>query len=142
MFTRVEATRPQPLIDLRVLGERAVAATNLTGFLVGFAMFASFLLIPQFAQAPESSGYGFGATVTESGLLLLPAALAQLIAGPLAGRLGSRIGFRTTLVDGRRLRHDRVRRARARARRTRGSSRSPACCWAPASRSRSPRWRT
>jgi EmrB/QacA subfamily drug resistance transporter len=100
LWTRVEATRSEPLIDLRVLAERAVATTNLTGFLVGFSMFASFLLIPQFAQAPESTGYGFGFSVTQSGLLLMPAAVTQLVAGPLAGRLGTHIGFRTTLAIG------------------------------------------
>jgi EmrB/QacA subfamily drug resistance transporter len=100
VWTRVEATREEPLIDLRVLSERAVATTNLTGFLVGVAMFSSFLLIPQFAQAPKLTGYGFGASVTESGLILAPAALAQLVAGPIAGRLGERIGFRATLAAG------------------------------------------
>jgi EmrB/QacA subfamily drug resistance transporter len=89
-----------PLIDLKVLRGRAVATTNLTGLLVGFAMFSSFLLIPQFAQAPESTGYGFGDTVTQAGFLLVPAALAQLLAGPLAGWLGARIGFRSTLAMG------------------------------------------
>ena len=54
----------QPLIDLEVLRKPAVAATNLTGFLVGIAMFSSFLIFPQFAQAPESAGYGFGFSVT------------------------------------------------------------------------------
>src|SRR5215210_636166 len=96
LWTRFEAGRQDPLIDLGILAERAVATTNLTGFLIGFAMFSSFLLIPQFAQASESTGYGFGASVTEAGLLLFPAAIAQLIAGPLAGRLGVVIGFRTT----------------------------------------------
>jgi len=100
VWTRVERKRPDPLIDLGILSERAVATTNLTGFMIGFAMFSSFLLIPQFAQAPESTGYGFGASVTEAGLLLFPAAVAQLIAGPLAGRLGTSIGFRTTLAMG------------------------------------------
>ena len=51
-----ERKRPDPLIDLGILSERAVATTNLTGFMIGFAMFSSFLLIPQFAQAPESTG--------------------------------------------------------------------------------------
>jgi EmrB/QacA subfamily drug resistance transporter len=96
----VETRVREPLIDLSVLRERAVATTNLTGLLVGFAMFSSFLLIPQFAQAPESSGYGFGYTVTKAGLLLVPAAICQLGAGPLAGALGARIGFRTTLAAG------------------------------------------
>jgi EmrB/QacA subfamily drug resistance transporter len=96
----VESRVKEPLIDLGVLSERAVATTNLTGLLVGFAMFSSFLLIPQFAQAPESSGYGFGDTVSQAGLLLVPAAIFQLVAGPLAGGLGARIGFRTTLAGG------------------------------------------
>jgi MFS family permease len=96
----VESRVKEPLIDLSVLRGRAVATTNLTGLLVGFAMFSSFLLIPQFAQAPESTGYGFGDSVSQAGLLLVPAALFQLVAGPLAGGLGARIGFRTTLASG------------------------------------------
>jgi EmrB/QacA subfamily drug resistance transporter len=99
-WTRFESTRRDPLIDLEILSQRAVATTNLTGFLIGFAMFSSFLLIPQFAQAPARAGYGFAASVTGAGLLMLPAAVAQLIAGPLAGRLGVVIGFRTTLAMG------------------------------------------
>jgi EmrB/QacA subfamily drug resistance transporter len=100
VFLRVEARVAEPLIDLAVMRQPAVATTNLTAFMVGLAMFASFLLIPQFAQAPELTGYGFGASVTVAGLLLLPAALAQLATGALAGRLGTRIGFRTVLAIG------------------------------------------
>src|SRR5215210_3449460 len=100
VWLKVEATREEPLIELDVLRRRAVATTNLTGLLVGFAMFSSFLLIPQFAQTPESSGYGFGLSVTGAGLLLAPAALTQLVTGQLAGRLGSAIGFRATLAMG------------------------------------------
>ena len=96
----VVARIDDPLIDLRVLRRRAVATTNLAGLLVGFAMFSSFLLIPQFAQASESTGYGFGMSVTASGLVLAPAALVQLVVGPLAGRLGVQIGFRLTLALG------------------------------------------
>ena len=100
VWLAVEARVPEPLIDLRVLRKRAVATTNLVGLLVGFAMFSSFLLIPQFAQAPEQTGYGFGMSVTQSGLILMPSALVQLGVGPLAGRMGSRLGFRVTLAIG------------------------------------------
>jgi EmrB/QacA subfamily drug resistance transporter len=96
----VERRVRDPLIDLRVLRRRTVAATNLSGLLVGFAMFSSFLIIPQFAEAPESTGYGFGFSVTESGLVMVPSAFAQLLAGPLAGRLGDRFGFRAMLAQG------------------------------------------
>jgi EmrB/QacA subfamily drug resistance transporter len=100
VWIQVERRIAEPLIELNVLRKRSVAAANLTGLLVGFAMFSSFLLIPQFAQAPESTGYGFGDSVTQAGLLLVPAALFQLLGGPLAGGLGERIGFRTTLAIG------------------------------------------
>ena len=100
VWLRVEARVDQPLIDLEVLRERAVWTTNLTGFLVGFAMFTCFLLLPQFAQAPKSTGYGFGFTVTQAGLLIVPIALAQLVAGPGAGKLGAKVGFRAILVAG------------------------------------------
>ena len=100
LWLRFEARIEQPLIELRILRRRAVATTNLAGLLVGFAMFSSFLLIPQFAQTPESMGYGFGYSVTGAGLILAPAAVAQFISGPLAGKLGAHIGFRPTLAAG------------------------------------------
>jgi EmrB/QacA subfamily drug resistance transporter len=100
VFIVVEGRVDQPLIDLHVLRRRSVAATNLTGFMVGAAMFSSFLIMPQFAQSPESTGYGFGFTVTEAGLLLMPTALAQLLAGPPATRIAARIGFRALLSLG------------------------------------------
>jgi EmrB/QacA subfamily drug resistance transporter len=96
----VEQRVAQPLIELSVLRHRAVLATNVTGLLTGLAMFSGFLLIPQIAQAPESTSYGLGASVTLAGLLLAPSAVGQLVAGPFAGRLGVRIGFRATLVIG------------------------------------------
>jgi EmrB/QacA subfamily drug resistance transporter len=100
VWLKIEATREQPLIELGVLRDRVVAATNLSAFLVGFAMFSSFLLIPRFAQAPEAAGYGFAMSVTASGFLMAPTAGAQLLAGPLAGPLGLRIGMRLTLAFG------------------------------------------
>lgn len=96
----VEQRVAQPLIELGVLAQPAVAATNLTGLLTGLAMFSGFLLIPQVAQAPESTGYGLGASATVAGLLLAPSAVGQLVVGPFAGRLGVRVGFRSTLVLG------------------------------------------
>jgi MFS family permease len=100
VFLRYEARAPEPFIDLAVLGQPAVRTTNLAGFMVGVAMFATFLIIPQFAQTPQSAGYGFGASVTVAGLLLVPTAMAQLLAGPLAARLGARLGFRAVLAAG------------------------------------------
>ena len=46
--------------------------TNIATLLVGFGMFGSFILIPQLAEAPTSTGYGFGLDATGAGLLMLP----------------------------------------------------------------------
>src|SRR6185436_19470294 len=49
----VETKIDQPLVDMKVLRRRPVLMTNITAVLIGFSMFASFLLIPQFAQTSE-----------------------------------------------------------------------------------------
>ena len=90
----------QPLADVRLLARPPVLMTNLATLLVGFGMFGSFILIPQLAEAPESTGYGFGLSATGAGLLMLPGALMMLIAGPLAGRLTRRHGAKLPLVAG------------------------------------------
>ena len=59
--------------------------TNLTALLVGFGMFGSFILIPQFVQMPASAGFGFGATVTEAGLFLLPVDAGDALRRPDLG---------------------------------------------------------
>jgi EmrB/QacA subfamily drug resistance transporter len=99
-FVALQLRTPDPLVDIRVMRERTVLATNITAFLVGVAMFGSFLLIPQFAQAPEQAGYGFAMSVTQAGLVMLPSALTMLVAGPLGGALGGRFGFRAVLMTG------------------------------------------
>jgi MFS family permease len=89
-----------PLVDLRLMRRRPVWTTNLTAFAIGFAMFGSFVLIPQLVQTPPRAGYGFGATVTASGLFLLPSAVVMLFAGPVSGRLGTRFGSKLPLAIG------------------------------------------
>ena len=74
--------------------------TNLSATLIGFGMFASFVLIPQFVEMPTSTGYGFGASVTQAGLFLLPLTVAMLLVGPVAGRLSVTVGSRVPLALG------------------------------------------
>ena len=100
LWARWELHVEDPLVNLELMRERPVWTTNVAGFAIGFAMFGSFVLIPQFVQTPSSAGYGFGATVTESGLFLLPSALLMLFAGPFSGRLGARYGSRVPLALG------------------------------------------
>ncbi|HEX8104807.1 MAG TPA: MFS transporter [Solirubrobacteraceae bacterium] len=100
VWVRLEMRVPEPLVDMRMMRTRAVAATNLTGLFVGFGMFSSFIVVPQFVQIPTSTGYGFGASVTVAGLFLAPSAVVMLIGGPIAGSLGTRFGSRFPLLLG------------------------------------------
>jgi EmrB/QacA subfamily drug resistance transporter len=100
VWVRFEQRMPQPLVDIDLLRVRGVWTTNLTAFLTGYGMFGSFILIPQFVQMPESSGYGFGVNVTGAGLFMAPSALVMLVAGPLAGSLAGRTGSKLPLLIG------------------------------------------
>jgi EmrB/QacA subfamily drug resistance transporter len=95
-----ESRSPSPLVDMRMMRLRGVWTTNLAGLLLGFGMYSSFVLIPQFVQTPTSSGYGFGSSVTQSGLFLVPTTLAMMIASPLGGRLSGVFGSKVPLVMG------------------------------------------
>jgi EmrB/QacA subfamily drug resistance transporter len=100
VWARFELRVPEPMVDMRMMRLRGVWTTNVTALMVGFGMFGSFLLVPAFVQMPPDSGFGFGASVTEAGLFLLPSSLVMLFAGPGAGWLGNRYGSRTPLLIG------------------------------------------
>ena len=99
-WVRAEARSTSPLVDMRMMRLRGVWTTNLAGFLLGVGMYSAFVLIPQFVQAPTSSGYGFGSSVTQAGLFLIPSTIAMMIASPLGGRLSGRFGSKVPLVLG------------------------------------------
>ena len=100
VWARFELRVPQPLVDMRMMQLRGVWTTNVTALMVGFGMFGSFLLVPKLVEMPESAGFGFGASVTQAGLYLLPSAAVMLVAGPAAGWMGNRFGSRTPLLIG------------------------------------------
>jgi EmrB/QacA subfamily drug resistance transporter len=99
-WARYELRVPQPLVDMRMMRLRGVWTTNVTALMVGFGMFGSFLLVPKLVEMPAAAGFGFGASVTDAGLYLLPSAAVMLIAGPASGWLGARFGSRTPLLAG------------------------------------------
>ncbi len=100
LWVRTEVRSDAPLIDMRMMRLPAVWTTNLVSLLFGVGMYAGFAFLPQFLQTPERAGYGFGASVTTSGLLLLPQSLATFTAGLLSGRLAARFGSKRLLVLG------------------------------------------
>ena len=100
VWVRAESRAAQPLVDMRMMRLRGVWTTNTAALLIGFGMYSSFVLVPQYVQMPASTGYGFGATATEAGLFLFPATLAMLLVSPIAGRLSSTVGSKVPLVAG------------------------------------------
>jgi MFS family permease len=77
-----------------------VWTVNLVALLFGVGMYSMFAFLPQFLQTPDGAGYGFGLSVTESGLLLLPQTVASFIGGVAAGRLAVRYGSKALLFVG------------------------------------------
>jgi EmrB/QacA subfamily drug resistance transporter len=95
-----ELRSDSPVVDMQMMRLRGVWTTNLAALLFGFGMFSSFVLVPQFVELPESTGFGFGASVTEAGIFLVPATLGMLVAGPVSGRLSTTVGSRVPLLIG------------------------------------------
>jgi EmrB/QacA subfamily drug resistance transporter len=100
LWVRFEDRVEGPLVDMRMMRLNAVWTTNLTALLLGAGMYSSFVLIPEFVELPASGGVGFGSSVTEAGLFLLPATLGMLFVGPLSGHLASSFGAKVPLVLG------------------------------------------
>ena len=99
-WVREELRSREPLVDMRMMAIRGVWTTNTVAFLIGVGMYSSFILLPELVQEPVSTGYGFGASVTAAGLFLLPATIAIVVIGQMAGVLERRIGSRGSLIGG------------------------------------------
>ncbi len=99
-WVRAEARSASPLVDMSLMRLRGVWPANAAALLIGMGMYASFLIIPEFVQAPARLGYGFGASVTGAGLFMFPTAGAQLLLGPASGLLHRRFSLRAQLIAG------------------------------------------
>lgn len=96
----VELRSAQPLIDMRMMRVPAVWTTNLVALLFGVGMYSIFAFLPEFLQTPSAAGYGFGASITQSGLIVLPMSVTMFILGILSGSLSNRFGAKLVLVVG------------------------------------------
>ena len=100
VWIAVEVRSKNPLVDMTMMRIKGVWTTNASAFLLGAGMYASFIVIPQIAQLPKSTGFGFGASVVVSGLYLLPSTIGMMILGLYAGRISARFGSRSALLAG------------------------------------------
>lgn len=100
LWTWVENHSSVPLIDLKMMRIPAVWWTNIAALLLGVGMYSTFIVVPPLLQTPRSVGYGLGASVTVSGLYMLPSTAAMLVISLYIGRLTSRFGAKLPLVIG------------------------------------------
>ncbi|MEU4995735.1 MFS transporter [Streptomyces sp. NPDC021622] len=95
-----ELRSAEPLVDLRVTARPQVLMTNAASVLVGFAMYAQSLVVPQLLQLPEATGYGLGQSMMAMGLWMAPAGLMMMALAPLGAKLSAARGPKVTLSVG------------------------------------------
>lgn len=100
VWVLVESRSREPLIDMAMMRIRGVATTNLVAFLLGAGMYATFVVFPQYAQLPPSTGFGFGASPVLSGVYLLPFTAGTISTSFLAGPIARRYGSRAAVIGG------------------------------------------
>jgi MFS family permease len=97
----VEVRSDAPLIDMRMMRIPAVWTTNLVALLTGVGMYTTMTFLPQLVQMPKQfTGYGFTASVTQSGIYMLPMTAGMFVLGVLAGPLAHRFGSKRVLIAG------------------------------------------
>jgi EmrB/QacA subfamily drug resistance transporter len=99
-WVETERRSATPLIDMKMMSRPAVWTNNTVALLFGVGMYSVFAFLPEFVQTPKSTGYGFGSTITQSGLILLPMSVAMFLVGLGANSLAARIGGKTVVLLG------------------------------------------
>jgi MFS family permease len=89
-----------PMVDIRTSTRRPVLLTNVASMLMGFAMFSNLLGTTQQVQLPQEAGVGFGLSVTEAGLVMLPGGVIMILMAPVSARIVRTYGARRTLLFG------------------------------------------
>jgi EmrB/QacA subfamily drug resistance transporter len=93
-FVAWERRAPEPMLPLRLFGNRTFTAANATGFLMTGSIFAAAFLVSQFLQ------FVLGYSPLATGLRLLPWTATPMVVAPLAGMLADRIGPRPVMTAG------------------------------------------
>ncbi|MGW4517345.1 MFS transporter [Streptomyces sp. NPDC004393] len=82
-----ELRTAHPLVDLRLIRDRTVFAAHLTTMMGGIGMYLLISLVTRYVQTPPSAGYGLGASVVVTGLILVPFSVTSLVAGRIVRTL-------------------------------------------------------
>lgn len=94
IFIYVELRQKQPLLELRVFGSSDFTRGIVVAWILQIALFGAILLVPLYLQ--NARGY----SPLNTGLYMLPQALASGLMMPIGGRLYDRFGARPVAVTG------------------------------------------
>ena len=94
LFIWHELRTRHPMVDLRVLKDRQLAAGVTYGLVLGFALYASVFALPVFLQTL------LGYSAWDTGLVILPGALASAFTMAFAARAGRWIDARLSILVG------------------------------------------
>lgn len=89
-----ELTIDEPVINFRVLLNRQLAAGVMIAAFLGFALYGSVFVLPVFLQGLH------GWTANQTGMVILPGALASAVTMAVVGRNASRLDARVTVPIG------------------------------------------
>ena len=98
-WVAVERRAVSPMVDLRMLAEPAMRNAFVFTFVITTSSGMVVFLLPQLLGIP-ADGYGFGASTTDIGLLLLPGAIAGSVSDSVGGIAARRFGPRAVVVVG------------------------------------------
>jgi len=93
-FVAVERRAVEPIVPLRLFGNRMVLAAVITRFLAGMAMFGALSFVPLFLQEVTQK------SATTAGLVLTPFVLGWVLMSIVSARLVLRIGYRVVVLAG------------------------------------------
>ncbi|HEY3941653.1 MAG TPA: MFS transporter [Acidimicrobiales bacterium] len=99
-WVRHELVTADPLIDVRQVTNRSVLTADLSGFLIALAMYLFLPIVVEFVQVPVSAGYGFGASIIVSGLVLMPLSFGSFVASRCQVAYERRLGTRSMIPAG------------------------------------------
>jgi MFS transporter, DHA2 family, multidrug resistance protein len=94
VFLTNELIVEEPLIDLRLLGNRNFGISSIIMFVFGIGMFGSTFLLPLYLQ--NSLGY----TAIQAGSVFLPVGIIQGAIAPLSGLFGDKTNAKIPIVIG------------------------------------------
>ena len=88
----VELRRTAPVVDVRTFRHGPIVLVSLLTVAVGFVPYVCYVALPILTQAPASTGYGQGMSVTVSALAMLPSAVLVFVGGRLTPFVVARAG--------------------------------------------------